>query len=339
MQTINMNTIPKILPIDDIKLPSRINYIGCAGFEDRATSSLDYFKLNNILIDNTLGIKYRPYTHKNRVKDFKTKIIDLGGQIKWRIYNRYNPREFERQLIKVFNWNEINDLIVDISGMSKMLILILLQNLKEIYHNKIFIIYCEAEIYHPTKQEYQDAIKIASLKMPMFLTSDIYRVITSPSLSSVSMQGYPILLIAYPTFNYLELITLYNEMNPQKIILIEGDPLNEKDKWRLDAIKEVNKDFSSSPDINSETIVYTTFDHIPNLEGLEDIYKQYCYTHKILVAPTGSKLQTIACSIFKNIYSDVQIVYPVTKAFIGEYSEGCRRIWGLDYTNFNNSIF
>jgi hypothetical protein len=338
MYTNKKISIPIIKPLDDLKLPLSINYIGCAGFEDRATSSLDYMKMNNININKAICIKYKPFNRKNRVKILKNKVENLGGKIKWCFYNRYDPENFEQILPTLLNWNEIDNIVVDISGMSKMLIMILLHNLKMIYKNILYVLYSEAEIYHPTLQEYNKEMKnsIPKMSIPIFLTSEIYKIITTPSLSSVSMQGYPILLITYPTFNYLELITLHIEISPQKMILIEGEPLNTKDKWRLNAIKEINKTFIDSSDVNSESCVLTTFDHIPNLQYLQELYKKYRYTHKILLSPTGSKLQTIACHIFKQLYPEIQIVYPVTKAFIGEYSEGCRRLWGLDLSSFLN---
>lgn len=337
MYKIDINDLPKISLLDNLSLPSKVNYIGCAGFEDRATTILDYLLLKNIQIDEAIGIKYRPYNNKNKVNRLKIKVEKLNGKIKWRIYHRYNPMDFERKIYKLFNWTECDNLIVDISGMSKMLILLLLQNIKEYYHNNLFIVYSEALIYHPTSEEYECAINKSIPKLPLFLTSDIYRVITSPSLSSVSMQGYPILLIAFSTFNYLELITLFYEMNPHKMILIEGDPLNQKDKWRLKAIRYVNKTFIESPEVNVESIILPTFDHILTFTKLQEMYKLYRYTHKIVLAPTGSKLQTISCSIFKQLYPDVQIIYPVTRAYIGEYSEGCKRLWGINYTNYNNA--
>jgi len=334
MSTIENMQIPPIKLINYIDLPKSINYIGCAGFEDRATSALDYFKTNHIKINQSICIKYKPYNRKNRVKELKNKVENLEGKINWCYYNRYNPILFEKKLPSLLNWNSLDNIVIDISGMSKMLIMVILNDLKYIYKNNVFIVYSEAEIYHPTLKEYNLKMKekIQNLSIPIFLTSDIYKIITTPSLSSVSMQGYPILLITYPTFNYLELITLNNELSPQKMIWIEGDPLNEKDKWRLNAIKEINDTFCNSLDPNCESHSLTTFDHIPNLEYLQNLYNSYRYTHKILLAPTGSKMQTIACHLFKQLHPEIQIVYPVTKTFKGEYSEGCKRIWGINFS-------
>jgi hypothetical protein len=153
------------------------------------------------------------------------------------------------------------------------------------------------------------------------------------------MQGYPILLLVFPTFNHFEIVALYNEISPQFMILLEGNPHEECDKWRLQAIREINRNFIDNPDYVSKNRVLSTFDYISNVEALEEIYRTYSYHNKILLAPTGSKLQTIATFLFKQLHPDVQIVYPVTQGFRGEYSEKVRALWSINVGGFSDFIY
>jgi len=90
-------------------------------------------------------------------------------------------------------------------------------------------------------------------------------------------------------------------------------------------------------DYHIESKVLSTFDYFSTIQALEEVYQNYSCIRKTLLAPTGSKLQTVAAFIFRQMHPDVQIVYPVTKQFkLGEYeySQGCREIWGIHFNGF-----
>jgi len=328
--------LPPISCFNIKSLSHPVTYIGVAGFEDRATSVLDYIISENTQLEKAIAIKYSPFNRRNRVSEFGERLAKVGADTIWTTFNRYDPQKFSKAILPILESIGSSHTLVDISAMSKFLIMVLLQAMRE-RPNCLTIAYTEAEIYHPTKEEF--GIEKKRLRaIPDFLTTDVYKILTVTSLSSVSMQGYPVLLLAFSTFNHVEMVALYNELSPKHLILLEGEPHEEQDKWRLGAIREVNKEITDSPDYSCETKVLSTFDYISTIEALEEIYQQYCYTHKILLAPTGSKLQTTAAFIFKQLHPDVQIVYPVTKAHIGEYSDKCRAIWSIHLAKFSDFI-
>lgn len=321
---------PEITPLNPSMLPHPTLYIGAAGFEDRSIALLDSFLSQKISIEKAIAIKYEPHgDRRNRVTEFKNKLEQVCSSIEWRKYDRLDPQKFQEELSSTMNSSGSFNVLVDISGMSKFLIMVLLQALTKLA-NVLTVAYAEADIYHPTKEEFRKKKKEPGAT-PDFLTSDVYTILHVTSLSSVSMQGSPILLLIYPTFNHNEVVALHNEISPQHMILLEGDPHEELDKWRLQAIREVNRNLTENPDYRYTTKVVSTFHYISNIETLEEIYQMYRFTHKILLAPTGSKLQTVASFLFRQMHPDVQIVYPVTKAFIGEYSEKCRALWAIDF--------
>jgi len=320
--------LPPITPshLDNIDEPAA--YIGAAGFEDRALSVLDKAATVSKRLEYVIGVQYRPFDERNRVQEFTAKAKNLGvpeKQVKWVTYDRYSPQEFlgvsgEIQTIA----NEVSSLVIDISAMSKFLIVTLLQSLRNV-HCRVEIAYAEADIYHPIKDVFDwHKHVLPPEKAPEFLTTDIYKIITTTSLSSSSMQGYPVLMIAFPTFNYRELLALLNEMTPQHLILLEGKPHEDQDAWRLDAIRWVNK---NSEDTVLDKQIVSTFDYLETVVALEEIYQRFHHSHKLIVSPTGSKLQAFGVFLFRQMHPDTQLVYPVTRRFASEYTSGCRAIW------------
>lgn len=227
--------------------------------------------------------------------------------------------------------------------MSKLLIVVLLHALRKL-PNRVTIAYTEAEIYHPSLNDYntkKTELDRETENPPVFLTTDIYKIVTTRTLSSVAMQGYPLLMIAFPTFNHRELVALVNDITPQHLILLEGKPHEIYNYWRQEAIRHLNRKIMNEPSSKDEfppenRRTISTFDYKETIRILEEIYIYYKYNRKIIVAPTGSKLQSCGIFMFKQMHPDIQIIYPVTKGFANEYTEGSRALWQIIFHNFDN---
>jgi len=332
-------------PIEELNLDnisSNATLIGSAGFEDRCFSFLDKLINSNKKIEDVVGVEYEPFNEKNRKEEFekKAKIVSLKNNVQWVTYDRLNPNKFYEDFEKIEKLirESNNNLIIDISGMSKYLIVILLDIFKDFNKNMI-VIYSEAKIYYPTQEEYLKKRETTVDIVPTFLTKGVYKIVLTTPLSSIAMQNAPLLMIAFPSFNYKELAALLNEMTPQYLIKIEGIPHETHNRWRYDAVHEINekidKDFKIK-EIKHEGL--STFDYIGTVSFLDEIYNQFKYTHKFIIAPTGSKFQSIGVFFFKQLHHDVQVVYPVARKFAEEYTEGCERIWMINFSDFNSYI-
>ena len=68
------------------------------------------------------------------------------------------------------------------------------------------------------------------------------------------------------------------------------------------------------------------------MTALLDIYDKYSVMERIIIAPTGSKMQTVAVGIFKAFMDDIQIVYPTPRLFPEpkEYTKGARQLYILN---------
>ena len=315
-------------------------YVGVIGFEDRSLAVLTELIKMNKKFSGVLAIEYLPFDIKNRKDEFDKmamEVLEDKDKISRFKYNRFYPGQFssyEEDIVQLANKSK--KVVLDISGMSRMLILVLLQSLRKA-KIELIIVYTEAKVYHPTQAEFNAKMmqhKPDSLDMPCFLTGSVYNILTTASLSAIAMQGYPALVIGFPTFNYNEITAILNEINLQNLVLIDGKPHKEKDYWRTDAIDQLNMNVMNV--FKHETLITSTFNYIETLEKIDNIYINNMFTRKIIVTPTGSKLQTFAVFIFKQMRPDIQILYPVASSFTDEYTEGYDTIWKLTVNNFYN---
>lgn len=332
---------PNIELLDIFKIPEDSIYIGTVGFEDRCFTFLEQCCKNDMKFQKVIGIKYEPFDERNNIEKFKELAIKVARKSKLEciVYDRYNPEAFSNSIKSLKkSIGSAENIVIDISGMSKFLIVVLLYELRN-YLGNIHIIYCEAEIYYPLKEEYES--KKESLQedtSPSFLTTNVYKIVTTTELSSTSMQGYPLLIIAFPTFNYNEMYALLNEITPQYLFKIEGLPREIHNQWRLEATRWINRKIDSDFAPNIKGIYkkeLSTFNYLKTIDILNNIYATYKYTHKCIIAPTGSKLQTIGVLFFKQMYPEIQLVYPVTTKFLEEYTKGCKNIWYIEFKNFS----
>lgn len=315
-----------------------VTYIGASGFEDRSLETLRLISKSRKKLKNVVGIEYAPFNHKNRKNEFELKMNETASQEKlWMLYDRYEPESFLPSLEKIGKiCRESDATIVDVSSMSKFLIVLLLYSLRNL-PKEVKIVYCEADTYHPTKEKFEEEKTDKTGAVPTFLTSSVYKVVISKSLFGNSIQGMPILLISFPTFNQKETVALLDKFIPEKAVFFEGIPHKEYNKWRLDAVKYINRDIEKDVLFRVKETDWrqlSTFDYVETISCLEDVYNQFQASHSYIVAPTGSKFQSVSICFFKQMHPDIHIVYPVTKQFAEEYTDGVTGIWEINIENY-----
>lgn len=309
---------PTLLRIET--LPEDILYIGVAGFEDRSLGFLKEATKSGKKFGSCIAIDYRPFDSRNRKAEFADYAATVFGSVLWKIYDRGCPENFTHTLQDIVGLSgSVSRIVVDVSAMSKMLVVVLLHGLKTM-DLPLSIIYAPARIYHPLREKYEKVKSTYSDAFPYFLTTDVYKVVTTTELSSIAMQGAPLVIVAFPNFNHLEIAALLNETNAQKLFLIESIRDPHHNPWRLDAIRWINRGLKAY----ATPICYETdaSDINANIAILDKIYNEFHLTHKIALSPTGGKLQAIATFCLKNMHPDIHIVYPVVREFEQDYTEG-----------------
>jgi len=330
---------PLLVPSDTVPLNSGDTLILCGGFEDRSVTALNNaIKSGNNEFSIVL-IEYLPYVAENKIDEIIRKCEERQISIYHVLYDRENPAGIGNKFLDILKPGA-NRIFVDVSGMSKLLIVQILNILGNPPFNfsKSTILYTIAQEYPPSKKEVEDAINRMeddSLDSAMFLSSGVFELTIAPELSSVSSEGQPIRVVAFPSFNHHQLTALRSEVQASSFTLIHGIPPLKENEWRPEKIKILNriKDISSRDDVEVSTLEYNE-----TLESLLDIYNEYGVLERIVVAPTGSKMQTVAVGILRAFMEDIQIVYPTPRIFPKpkEYTKGVRQLYQLQLDSFSD---
>ncbi len=302
----------------------------CAGFEERAAEPL-----RRICAAQETGfslglIKYLPEIEQNRTQELRAISDTAGLHVTEFVYDRERPSRMG-ETIQQFS-QTFERIFVDISGMSRLLVVQTLVALVQSQTKFISIIYGEAREYPPSKDEFnQDNQDDDAFTAPSYLSSGILEIAATPELSSVSMLGEAIRLVTFPSFDPAQLVNLVQELQPTYTDFIHGVPPSQQNMWRTDAIRELNirtlNELREKHDHQASTL-----DYRETLEVLFGIYSQRSMFDRFVVAPIGSKMQTVAVGIFRAALHDVQIVYPTPHVFTQpeRYTLGVRRLYQLD---------
>jgi len=328
---------PTLQSNDDFILGEKDILVLCAGFEDRATAFLSK------VIDNgkqkkfsVLIITYLPIIQENRGDALRSLCKQHNIRNSEVQYDREHPSG-EGELISDFICDKFDRVFVDISAMSRLLIIQIIVGMGKSKRGFVdkFVIYSEAEIYPPSKEEVDKNLQEGkAVNRSVFLSSGVFDIVVLPELASLALQGQPILLITFPSFNVDQLSSLRSEVQPSKIILIHGIPPYEEYLWRPKAIRQLNH---IDEVVRKEDYESSTLNYKETLNDLLEIYSKYGEMNRIVVSPTGSKMQAIAVGIFKTFMDDIQIVYPTPREFKSptSYTLGVRKIYKLSLCEFN----
>ena len=302
----------------------------CAGFEDRSIETLIRV-CETQRAEFVLGlITYLPEQTQNRIEELVKISQKAGLTVIEFIYDRESPSDMGEKLCDFSQ--TFNRVFVDISGMSRLLIVQTLVALLRDQRKLISILYGEAQEYQPSKDEFDRDNQYDSDGPALsYLSSGIFEIVATPELSSVSMLGEAIRLIAFPSFDPVQLSNLVQELQPTYTEFIHGIPPNQNNRWRTKAIRQLNErtlnELHSKTDHNASTL-----DYRETLKILLSIYAQRSMFDRLVVAPTGSKMQAVAVGLFRAVLHDVQIVYPTPQIFTKpeNYTLGLRQLYQLD---------
>lgn len=316
-------------------------FIVAEGFEKRSLCWIENPE-NGTLFDKAFICKYNP--SKKSLFDEMLKQVKMHCITEPIIveYNRFEPTLFEQMFKQhVSSIEQFDEIVIDISVMSKLLIMVVLCLLKE-YDGKISIIYSEPYSWGPTEEKFNDAITRKTHGTCIGLSSvGVGNVVRTPLLSSVVMQDCPILLIAFLSFNEQLINVLVNEISPTSLQVINHSCT--RARWRERAMFKIHEDLVEeyeSKEVANGKVSFNFLDYISVFDQLIKIYKKNCYNYRIVVSPTGGKVHTIACALFKLCCQDVHIEYPTPESYLfEEYSNGeVIKIHELVFDNYKDLI-
>jgi hypothetical protein len=329
---------PALQPMSQCRLDADDSLVVCAGFEDRAPGLL-----KNALIAGTnfrvLIVEYRPFVAENRLAEIRSLCRSSNLRTADVIYDRQDPAGFGEVLLEKVAGVR-GRIILDVSAMSRLLIvqcLVALQHRDSGFEGCV-VAYTEAASYPPTEDEVHEALR-QSAEDPLYsillLSSGVFDVTVVPELSSTAMSGNVTRLVAFPTFSTDQLTAVRNELSPSRLTCIHGVPPNPANQWRTAAIAKINRLDLSLPD----NLLGSTLDYRETLDLLLKLYDAHSDRERILLSPTGSKMQTVAVGLFRAFMDDVQIVYPTPNKFRSpsSYTKGVGQLYSLALDAFGAS--
>lgn len=327
---------PAMRAIDSVQFQPGDVLLLCGGFEDRSMSVLNMAATSHSVGLTVLDIEYKPSLEPNHFPE----ISDISNHAGWnhiRIeYDRCNPSGILNGILKELP-SEINRLYIDISGMSRLLIVQLIVGLLEQQKlPAISILYTEALIYPPTESEARAKLEnnvSESDAILSFISIGVYDLAVVPELSSSNINQAPIRLIAFPSFNPAQLFSVKSIIQPSKTTLIHGVPPDVTLNWRTEVICLLNK---IGEDLQDQSLKISTLQYSECLGALLKLYEEWSEFNSLVISPTGSKMQTVAVGIFKSFIQDIQVVYPTPLHFTNptEHTCGTKQTYELCLDSF-----
>jgi hypothetical protein len=328
-----MLIMPKLTPVRELVLQNRETFVAAGGFEERALALPEILQSCEASGNSALVLDYLPQYDQNRLQEICSVLNEKGCHVTCRKYDLHAPFDFDIELRDNLMKLNAEAVCLDISGMSRLAIMIVLDVVREL-NLPLRIVYAEACRYAPSQEEFEAAKRTEQQHLPTsFIQTGVYDVLHVSRLTSIRMQNHATLLIAFDSFNEALCQALVNVINPSRFILINGRPPRQELRWREKATAYVHKFLRrewSIEDDNDPIKTTSTLNYEETYEMLVNLYWRFSGSHRIILSPTGSKMQTIGSYLLRSVHNDVHIEYPTAQGFFADkYSTGVRETWQL----------
>ncbi len=336
--------LPPAEPCSGFSLSAGDLLIAAAGFEDRATALVEMLTARPTSYATV--IEYKPFDRHNRLREllrtFRLKRITS----KVLEYDRFAPYSFPSLLMEMVRDLSVRHVVLDISAMSKLAIMLCLEVCRAA-NLPVTVFYAEAQEYGPGREEYERARKENNLHRPSIqVYTGVRGVLHLGELASVSMQGQPTAAIAFMSFNECLTQAIVDALYPSRLFLINGRP--PRLHWREEATAWIHEQLRREwPEVDNPLEKDGPRERLPKrststlhyhetIEVLLELYWQLALDHRVLLAPTGSKMQTIACFLVKAMHKDIHVEYPIPTGFLDLYSTGTGLKWTVAFPRLGN---
>ena len=325
---------PGLARVDGVAVSGHDAVVVCAGFEDRATTVLDMMVRGGNRRFRVVVVEYAPHYEENR-RAAVAEICRRGElRVTWVRYDRCAPAEVGESIEASIG--DADRVFVDVSAMSRMLIvqLVVAFGRRRAGLAGIEILYTEARDYPPSEREYEEDRMgggIDANRVDSYISTGVWELAAVPELSAPTAQAEALRLIVFPSFNPAQLRLLVQELQPTFVDLVNGVPRRGENAWRPDAIELCNAGaVKGLRSVASYRV--STLDYRETLRLVLGLYGERSAFDKLVVAPTGSKMQSVGIGISRSFLDDIQIVYPTPQKFLEprRHTVGARDVYRLD---------
>jgi hypothetical protein len=323
-------------PLSDAKgyaVPGGSVVVTAAGFEERAVVAAS--ELGGLEKSTVVVLRYSNDEPSNQLVGILAILRRRhAASIQQVAYDRLQPDDYPPSLTAVITDAKPTMICVDVSAMSKLALMLTLDVCRELNLNTV-LFYTEAKEYGPSFDDYTAARLGSHLARPTSrFFAGVQEVVRVKRLSSVAMQGQPSAAIVFMSFNELLTQALIDTVCPSRLFLINGRP--PVLRWREEATawihEELRREWSESDNPVSGGIPVrstSTLDYRETVRCVLDLYWRLASSYRILLAPTGSKMQAVAAALIRFIHPDIHIEYPVPQGDLDLHGQGIGRTWQI----------
>lgn len=297
-----------------------------AGFEERAFNFLSNSTFNPsaccVLIGFDNDIPNNAEVYSKYAKEVDTKFKSSNIFKITLVANKLSKFEIELSSI-LSKVSEISGNVwVDISGMPTHIICSTLNVCRQLSSsNSQSVVYSSAKDYHPTVIEYQKlkANNPGGIEfLPKSMAREMSEVLMLESFSGHRSKEGVSCLAVFAGYEVHRTAGVIENINPSMLLLLYGNPGNEKLTWRLELSRSLHKKFESTRRTAVEEV--STL-HISESIDVLELYYQYLFEdYDFTIAPVCSKMQVVATFLFWERYKEVQLVFPLPIGYSTELS-------------------
>jgi len=340
-------SLPQITDLDLTQIDSKApKYLLVAeGFEERSLSVAEVLGRDK-KFDRIFVFQNSP-KRKSRMDELRELLLQLtDGEIKIVEFARDDPARCEGE-IESLAYDAKNagaHVYIDISVFSRLLILMVVYAFRS-FAGKLVVLYAEPEQYSPSEAEFRKWTGKGQAELGAFASAGLQDVLRTVNLSSSIMAGEPCVVVAFTSFNAHLIGGLLRSISPARFILIGSSP--PRLRWRESAAQTIHsqviEEYSRDNEMDAKGALVrhsSTLDYRETVVVLADIYQKFCFTHRIVIAPTGSKLQALGVAIFKSVCREIHIEYPMpAKYYADDYSSReIRKVHQIVFDVFSESV-
>lgn len=260
------------------------------------------------------------------VPGFEVCEIDLAHLEKFEAAFENSLRRLERM--------STGQIVLDISGLPNFAICIAIMKVRQVYPTAtLTLLYTEAEEYFPRRGDFE-RIKRAmqtggSGSYPAYLSERAVNMFMPSIFSGVTLGQNDTCLLIFAGYEPHRTNCAIEALNPNKIVMIYGEPERPDLKWRLDLSRimhsRIDEQLVKTEEVTSTADVGST------LRLLFDYYEHLYDDNVLCVCPTNSKLQAVASALAWERYPDIQLNFPIPTEYLpSRFSVESRSTFAID---------
>ncbi len=320
-------------------------YIGAAGFEDRATKTLERMMDIGIKIQGAIIITY---DDEERIEENEKKFAEMTRLATLLSHPDSVTSLAASEISKVkevslkLNIQPPSTILLDITAMSHFLMLRALAQVSRTSYPFI-ILYTEAERYQPFKEDVSHALECDSefegfleliekeYEQEKVMFAGNYNVVYVPEFAGHISPQLPSTLIVFPTFKRVRASTIIAPLEVNHRAFVFGHPVRKELEWRTRLLHMVNYDLmEQNTDIICDTPTLSPHATYRKLLWILDTGRNHGL-HNTIIVPFGSKMQTVGVWKYCQEHPEVRVVLSRPREFYPhKYSEGAKTSFFFD---------